>query len=475
MEQSRVPADVQAEKAAARGPSPAQSEAARTEQPKAQPTEAKAEVERAKATEPAKAGTEAPKPEPPRPSLVSAQSAQPAKTPQVLQELMQGLRQWHPDYSAQQLAELAGSLGVRFSPQEIAAAAAGTGASTVSPAQAKQAPKTLSREEVLKVTVEDLLPKEWDLKAPPQIVKGAVQIEISANLPNAKSIKETMVTKFFEKTGQQLTVVESFAVSRIEQQRAPAPSAAVPEEQAVVEEKAVVAEQVAEAAATKAATPVTPTRAKPTDQDAARVAAELAVPVVDMAELVAAEELIDEDPIRTIGRARSSSEHSRRLGSGSDGSGSTSGSDSDPKDNTNIHAKEHGSNDGGGEQSGGQGREGQQERVDRVPLGQDIEVYEQSDQGEQKRSSCPRCGTDLPESQASSCPICAQTSSDVMAMVKVHYRRSGEKFLAAADTFVSSDNARTAIESGAVEQVISLRYVPTIPGHKEMIRMGAKA
>ncbi|MCA9796443.1 MAG: hypothetical protein KC910_31765, partial [Candidatus Eremiobacteraeota bacterium] len=205
------------------------------------------------------------------------------------------------------------------------------------------------------------------------------------------------------------------------------------------------------------------------------VAAEMAVPVVELADVMAVEELVDEDPIRTIGRARSSSDHSRRLGASKDGSGSSSGADGDPKDNANVHAKEHSQHDGGGDQSGGQGREGQQERYDRVPLGQDIEVYEQADQGsEGKRSSCPRCGTDLPESQASSCPICAQTSSDVMAMVKVHYRRSGEKFLAAADTFVSSDNARTAIETGSVEQVISLRYVPTIPGHKEMIRLGAR-
>jgi hypothetical protein len=89
------------------------------------------------------------------------------------------------------------------------------------------------------------------------------------------------------------------------------------------------------------------------------------------------------------------------------------------------------------------------------------------------RGKCGGCGTELPESQREACPVCAQSGPDVIAMTSIHYRFAGHKFLAAADSVAASSQARGAMEGGLVESVVSLRYKPKIPGHKDFLRFRA--
>ena len=103
----------------------------------------------------------------------------------------------------------------------------------------------------------------------------------------------------------------------------------------------------------------------------------------------------------------------------------------------------------------------------RVGLNQH-EEREKEDRGGQDSSTCATCGTSLPPSQAQSCPICAQSGQDIMALAKTGYRFAGTKMLATVDTVVASEGAKKLFESGQMDHVVSLRYWPEIPGHKEI-------
>lgn len=103
------------------------------------------------------------------------------------------------------------------------------------------------------------------------------------------------------------------------------------------------------------------------------------------------------------------------------------------------------------------------------------EVSEGSDQGRGRsggKSNCRRCGTELPAAQQEACPVCAQSGPDVIATVSVNYRFAGSKFLAAADSVAASSTAQGVMEQGAGE-LVSLRYKPKIPGHKDFLRFRA--
>jgi hypothetical protein len=61
----------------------------------------------------------------------------------------------------------------------------------------------------------------------------------------------------------------------------------------------------------------------------------------------------------------------------------------------------------------------------------------------------------------------------VIAMTSVNYRFAGSKFLAAADSVAASSQARGVLDQGLAESVVSLRYKPKIPGHKDFLRFRA--
>ncbi len=108
--------------------------------------------------------------------------------------------------------------------------------------------------------------------------------------------------------------------------------------------------------------------------------------------------------------------------------------------------------------------------------GQQQQRHQEEEGGKQRRqsSTCPSCGTALPESQAGSCPVCAQSGPNVMALARIHYRAAGAKFLATVDAFTATDEAKTLILTGAVTQVASLRYEQEIVGHKDFLKFKVK-
>jgi hypothetical protein len=134
----------------------------------------------------------------------------------------------------------------------------------------------------------------------------------------------------------------------------------------------------------------------------------------------------------------------------------------------------------GATESKGKGRIHSQEPSDRLVHAQRLGLDETSDHenhdqsgGRGGKSSCRGCGTELPESQRDACPVCAQSGPDVIAMTSVNYRFAGSKFLAAADSVAASSQARGMLDQGMTESVVSLRYKPKIPGHKDLLRFRA--
>lgn len=132
--------------------------------------------------------------------------------------------------------------------------------------------------------------------------------------------------------------------------------------------------------------------------------------------------------------------------------------------------------EGKGKGKGHAGHEAAERLVHAERLGLE-EASDNPDQGQREqgrgRSNCRCCGTELPESQRDACPICAQSGPDVIATASVNYRFAGSKFLAAADSVAASSQARGVLEQGLAESVVSLRYKPKIPGHKDFLRFRA--
>lgn len=151
--------------------------------------------------------------------------------------------------------------------------------------------------------------------------------------------------------------------------------------------------------------------------------------------------------------------------------------DKDPRtqQQTEENQKSTGVTESKGKGKGPAGNEAAERLVhaERLSLEDATERSEQERGGRGGRSHCRCCGTELPEAQKDACPVCAQSGPDVIATTSVNYRFAGSKFLAAADSVAASSQARGVLEQGLAESVVSLRYRPKIPGHKDFLRFRA--